>query len=93
MRIMCPVCKGYKCLFVFKRNYVSKRNYVFDMLLGICTECTFFDCSKGTECALCAQSVKGISVYLYSKETMYQKETMYLICYKKFAVQKSNDKE
>ena len=25
------------------------------------TACAFFDCSKGTECALCAQSVKGIS--------------------------------
>ena len=22
------------------------------------TECTLFDCSKGTECALCAQSVR-----------------------------------
>ena len=46
MHIMCPVCKGYE-------SYTPYR-------LG--TECTFFDCSKGTECALCAQSVKGMSL-------------------------------
>ena len=31
------------------------------------TECAFFDCSKGTECALCAQSVKGIGPFTKSQ--------------------------
>ena len=35
------------------------------------TEWAFFDCSKGTECALCAQSVKGIYMQQVTKGHLY----------------------
>ena len=34
------------------------------------TKCAFFDCSKGSECALCAQSVKGINTFYKLKKQL-----------------------
>ena len=43
---------------VFSTTFLGALSYNTPDTLG--TECAFFDCSKGTECALCAQSVKDI---------------------------------
>ena len=41
------------------RLMATYRDQCTNTLYGLGTKCTFFDCSKTTECALCAQFVNG----------------------------------
>ena len=47
--------------------YYSEYQEVANTPYRLSTQCAIFDCSKGTECALCAQSAKGISDQYHHK--------------------------